>query len=231
MILLYNSSRDWSWFFFISPLQFIDAFSNNDSYNFGSDNRNFFRFLFPLLINRANISISFSNYYYIFYYNSNFLRITCQIRDNEFFFYKIRRRWTSNARLTQTHTHTHIFARFESTFYRGERGEKMASEGEHGREADKIWENGWWWFCRERRRKLEAEIEIQSGVACRHAQYGKCTTRKKKKKRRKNKKRKKFILCESEDKNGENKESRGIWEVRMHDKWKMKLATYSEGVS
>lgn len=148
-----------------------------------------------------------------------------------FFFYKIRRRWTSNARLTQTHTHTHIFARFESTFYRGERGEKMASEGEHGREADKIWENGWWWFCRERRQKLEAEIEIQSGVARRHAQYGKCTTRKKKKKRRKNKKRKKFILCESEDKNGENKESRGIWEVRMHDKWKMKLATYSEGVS
>lgn len=53
----------------------------------------------------------------------------------------------------------------------------------------------------------------------------------KKKKKRKNKKRKKFILCESEDKNGENKESRGIWEVRMHDKWKMKLATYSEGVS
>lgn len=27
----------------------------------------------------------------------------------------------------------------------------MASEGEYSREADKIWENGWWWFCRERK--------------------------------------------------------------------------------
>lgn len=188
----------------------------SDSYFLCSSIERIFPFLFQIIITFSIIiPISYES------------RVRFVI--TSFFFYKIRRRWTSNAR--HTHTHIYIFARFESTFYRGERGEKMASEGEHGREADKIWENGWWWFCRERRRKLEAEIEIQSGVACRHAQYGKCTTRKKKKKRRKNKKRKKFILCESEDKNGENKESRGIWEVRMHDKWKMKLATYSEGVS
>lgn len=57
----------------------------------------FFRFLFSLLTSHNRANISFLNYYYIFYYNSNIKsRVRFVIIIDTSFFYKIRRRWTTH---------------------------------------------------------------------------------------------------------------------------------------